>query len=34
MAYMFAYVPGKYQVLFSNSVGFVWNVYLSWRTHQ
>lgn len=34
MAYMFAYVPGKYQVLFSNTVGFVWNVYLSWRTHQ
>lgn len=34
MAYMFAYVPGKYQVLFSNAVGFVWNVYLSWRTHQ
>ncbi len=34
MAYMFAYVPGKYQVLFSNTVGFFWNVYLSWRTHQ
>jgi hypothetical protein len=34
MAYMFAYIPGKYQVLFSNTVGFVWNVYLSWRMHH
>ena len=34
MAFMFAFVPGKFQVLFSNGVGFVWNAYLSWRTHE
>ena len=34
MAFMFAFVPGKFQVLFSNGVGFVWNSYLSWRTHE
>mmetsp|Transcript_24620 Transcript_24620/g.59370 ORF Transcript_24620/g.59370 Transcript_24620/m.59370 type:complete len:309 (-) Transcript_24620:447-1373(-) len=34
MAFMFAVVPGKFQVLFSNGVGFVWNAYLSWRTHE
>lgn len=34
MAFMFTFVPGKYQVLFSNGVGLVWNTYLSWRTNQ
>lgn len=34
MAFMFAFVPGKFQVLYSNCVGFVWNAYLSWRTHE
>ena len=34
MAFMFKFVPGKYQVLFSNGVGLVWNTYLSWRTNQ
>ena len=34
MAVMFAVVPGKFQVLYSNCVGFVWNAYLSWRTHE
>ncbi|KAL7468758.1 hypothetical protein ACHAXS_008988 [Conticribra weissflogii] len=34
MAFMFAFVSSKYQVLFSNGVGFVWNAYLSWRTHE
>lgn len=34
MAFMFTFVPGKYQVLFSNGVGLVWNAYLSWRTNQ
>jgi len=26
----FRFVSGKYQVLFSNMVGFIWNVYLSY----
>jgi len=30
----FRYVPGKWQVLFSNGVGFIWNVYLSWKTQE
>jgi hypothetical protein len=34
MAIMFAVVPGKFQVLYSNCIGFVWNAYLSWRTHE
>jgi len=34
MGFMFAVIPGKFQVLFSNGVGFVWNAYLSWRTHE
>lgn len=34
MAVMFAVVPSKYQVLYSNCVGFVWNAYLSWKTHE
>jgi hypothetical protein len=34
MAFMFAFVPGKFQVLYSNGVGFVWNSYLSWKTHE
>lgn len=34
MAVMFALVPSKYQVLYSNIVGFVWNAYLSWKTHE
>lgn len=31
---MFRYVPGKYQVLYSNVIAFAWNGYLSWRTHE
>jgi hypothetical protein len=34
MAVMFAVVPNKYQVLYSNMVGFFWNAYLSWKTHE
>jgi len=30
----FKYVPGKWQVLFSNCVGFGWNMYLSWKTQK
>ena len=30
----FRYVPGPWQVLFSNCVGFVWNIYLSWKTQE
>jgi protein Mpv17 len=26
----FRFVPSQYQVLFSNCVGFFWNIYLSW----
>lgn len=29
----FSFVPGKYQVLFSNFVGFIWNTYLSYTAH-
>lgn len=34
MTIMFALIPGKFQVLYSNCIGFVWNAYLSWRTHE
>jgi hypothetical protein len=30
----FKFVPGKWQVLYSNGVGFVWNTYLSWKTQE
>jgi hypothetical protein len=30
----FSFVPGKYQVLFSNFVGLIWNAYLSYTTHH
>jgi hypothetical protein len=30
----FGYVPGKFQVLFSNVVGIVWNGYLSWTADK
>jgi hypothetical protein len=30
----FRYVPGKFQVLFSNVVGIVWNGYLSWTADK
>ena len=30
----FRYIPGPWQVLFSNCIGFVWNVYLSWKTQE
>mmetsp|Transcript_28060 Transcript_28060/g.39440 ORF Transcript_28060/g.39440 Transcript_28060/m.39440 type:complete len:257 (+) Transcript_28060:191-961(+) len=34
MMFNFRFVPLKFQVLFSNLVGFVWNAYLSWKTHE
>lgn len=34
MGIMFAVVPSKYQVLYSNCIAFVWNGYLSWKTHE
>lgn len=30
----FRFVPAKFQVLYSNMVGFIWNVYLSWKLHR
>ena len=30
----FRFVSLKYQVLYSNMVGFVWNTYLSWKTQE
>ena len=30
----FKYIPGKWQVLYSNGVGFIWNMYLSWKTQK
>jgi peroxisomal membrane protein 2 len=30
----FRFVPSKFQVLFSNSVGFLWNIYLSSITYK
>ena len=30
----FRFVPGQWQVLYSNCVGLVWNVYLSWKTQE
>mmetsp|Transcript_10487 Transcript_10487/g.13298 ORF Transcript_10487/g.13298 Transcript_10487/m.13298 type:complete len:203 (+) Transcript_10487:99-707(+) len=30
----FRYIPGQWQVLYSNCVGFVWNTYLSWKTQE
>ena len=30
----FGFVPLKYQVLYSNMVGFVWNTYLSYKTQE
>jgi len=30
----FSLIPGKYQVLFSNFVGFLWNAILSWKTQS
>jgi protein Mpv17 len=29
----FRFVPGKFQVLFSNVVALAWNVYLSFMSH-
>jgi len=34
MVINFRYIPGKWQVLYSNGVGFVWNIYLSWKTQE
>jgi hypothetical protein len=34
MAFNFAFTPAKYQVLFSNCVGFIWNTWLSWKTQE
>jgi len=33
LALNFRYVPLKFQVLFGNCVGLIWNGYLSWHTH-
>lgn len=30
----FKFLPTKYQVLFSNGVGFLWNVYLSFQSFK
>lgn len=30
----FRHVPPQFQVLFSNCVGFFWNIYLSWATYK
>lgn len=30
----FRYIPGKFQVLFSNVIGIAWNGYLSWTAQQ
>ena len=30
----FNFIPGPYQVLFSNCVGVAWNTYLSWKANQ
>lgn len=34
MLFNFKFVPGPWQVLFSNCVGFIWNIYLSWKTQE
>lgn len=34
MLFNFKFVPGKWQVLFSNGIGFIWNVYLSWKIQE
>ena len=30
----FRFVPTKYQVLYSNCVGFLWNIYLSYQSFR
>lgn len=30
----FTFVPGKFQVLFANLTGVVWNCYISWESHR
>lgn len=30
----FAYIPLQWQVLYSNCVGLVWNIYVSWKTQE
>ncbi len=30
----FRYIPVQWQVLYSNCVGLVWNIYLSWKTQE
>lgn len=34
MAVNFRFVPTKYQVLYSNGVGFFWNIYLSFQSFK
>lgn len=34
MAINFRFVPNKYQVLYSNAVGFFWNIYLSFQSFK
>lgn len=34
MFFNFRHVPPQFQVLFSNCVGFFWNIYLSWATYK
>ena len=30
----FRFVPVQWQVLYSNNVAFIWNMYLSWKTQE
>ena len=34
MLVMFRFVPAHLQVLFSNSIGFFWNIYLTWAMNK
>ena len=34
MLFMFRFVPANLQVLFSNSIGFFWNIYLTWAMNK
>lgn len=34
MAINFKFTPVKYQVLYANAVGFVWNIFLSFQSFK